>query len=125
MTQGTVRYKGKTYVLVERSAYQRIISGGMPELPRPDRQGNVPAVAYARASIAREIIARRIAAGLTQGELARLAGVRLETVNRVERGKNTPSTSTIAKLDAALAAAEAPAPRPNRPAVGASPGSMG
>ena len=41
-------------------------------------------------------------AGLSQGELARRAGVRVETLCRVERGKQTPSTTTIAKLERAL-----------------------
>ena len=106
MAPPTVKYKGKTYVLVERGAYERIMGGAMPPLPRPDRNGNLPAAEYARASIAREIISRRLAAGLTQSDLARRAGVRIETLNRLERARHTPSVATIAKIDAALAKVE-------------------
>ena len=110
MTLQTIK-QGKTHPLATGRVPQ---AGNMPALPRPDRHGNVPAVEYARASIAREIIARRLAAGLTQTELARLAGVRLETVNRVENARHTPSTATIARLDAALAKAEATRPQRGR-----------
>jgi len=44
--------------------------------PPADALGNRPAVAFARVSIARSIIAERKAAGLSQQELARRAGVR-------------------------------------------------
>ena len=67
----------------------------IPPLPRPDAEGNVPAVEYARASLARKIIQARRAAGWSQAELARRAGVRPETLNRIERGRNTPDTATI------------------------------
>jgi DNA-binding XRE family transcriptional regulator len=100
MRSKTIQRKGKPDVPVGHAA--RRVRGGLPRLPRGDRNGNVPAVAYARASIAREIVSRRTAAGLTQGELATLAGVRIETVNRVEKARHTPSTATIVKLDEAL-----------------------
>jgi hypothetical protein len=41
-----------------------------PTLPKADAQGNYPAVAYARVSLARKIIKARRQAGLTQAELA-------------------------------------------------------
>ena len=59
------------------------------------------------------ILRRRTAVQLTQGELADLAGVRLETVCRIERGRNTASTASIAKLDRALSKAEEKAARKN------------
>lgn len=74
-------------------------------LPRPDAAGLVPAVAYARTSFARKIIKARRAAGLTQAALARRAAIRPETLNRIEKGKTTPDTATIAKIERALAAA--------------------
>jgi hypothetical protein len=50
----------------------------MSEEPRPkaDKQGRFPALEYARASLARDVIRDRRAAGLTQQELAELAGTR-------------------------------------------------
>lgn len=109
-TPSFVTIEGKEYAMVPRAEYERLIAvarvAELPRLPAADRAGNVPAVQYARASIAREILVRRTAAGLTQGELAELAGVRLETVCRIERGRNTASTSSVAKLDRALVKAE-------------------
>jgi predicted transcriptional regulator len=58
------------------------------------------------ASIARTLIRRRIEAGLTQKALAKLADVRLETISRLEAGKQTPTRETIARLDRALKSAE-------------------
>ena len=75
-------------------------------LLKPDAAGNVDAVQYARASIAREIIARRRAAGITQTELAKAAGMRVETLNRIENARHTADVATIAKIDAALPARE-------------------
>lgn len=54
------------------------------------------------AAIARKLISRRIKAGLTQKALAKKAGVRLETICRLEGGKHSPTRETIARIDAAL-----------------------
>jgi len=81
---------------------------GWPELPKPDVKGNFPAVEYARASLARKIIKARRQAGLTQAELARRAGIRPETLNRIEKGRTTPETATIAKIERALETPEPP-----------------
>jgi len=43
-----------------------------------------------------------VAAGLSQRELALKAGVRVETLCRIETGKHIPSVPTIDKLDRAL-----------------------
>ena len=80
-----------------------------PELPKPDAHGQYPAAKYARVSLARKIIRRRRMAALTQAELARRAGIRPETLNRIERGRTTPDIATIAKIERALEAAEAQA----------------
>lgn len=91
---------GQRYVILPEAEYCRLT--GEPPLPEPDAQGNVPAVEYARASLARKLIRRRKLAGLTQAELARRAGVRPETLNRIERGNSTPTVASIDKLDRAL-----------------------
>jgi len=67
-----------------------------------DAAGNVPAVAFARATLARGIIRDRARAGLSQAELARRAGIRPETVCRIERGRHTPSVATIQRIDRAI-----------------------
>ncbi len=56
--------------------------------------------------LARHLIARRKNTGLSQAELARRAGVRIETLNRIERGKTTPDFATIRKLVVAIKAAQ-------------------
>ena len=56
-----------------------------------------------RASIARELIRRRAAAGWSQSELARRAGVRQETISRIETGKHTVTEAVMRKIERALA----------------------
>jgi len=42
---------------------------------------------------------------LSQPELARRAGLRPETINRLKKGKHSPDTATLAKITRALRAA--------------------
>lgn len=72
----------------------------------PDTEGNFPAVATARVSIAREVIRRRRAAGLSQKSLATAAGIRVEMLNRIEKARVTADTATIAKIERALKKAQ-------------------
>ena len=92
------------YVAVPEKEYKRLI-GKMPALPPADAKGNRDAVKFAEASIARNIIRRREAAGLSQKELARKAGIRVEVLNRAERGAVVPSTRTLTKIEVALSKA--------------------
>jgi ribosome-binding protein aMBF1 (putative translation factor) len=63
----------------------------MASLPKPDAEGNYPAVEYARASLGRKIIRDRAVAGLSQRELAKRAGISVEHLCRVESNKHIPS----------------------------------
>ena len=56
---------------------------------KPDKNGRVPALEYARISLARDLIRDRKAVGLSQQKLAALAGIRQETLSRIETGKHT------------------------------------
>ena len=110
----TVTLAGKTFVILERSEYERLRSleraaddTDLPAFPEPDAQGNYPAVPYARASLARKIVRRRRRVGLTQADLARRAGIRPETLNRIEKGKSSPDVGTVEKIVRALERAEA------------------
>ena len=106
---------GKQFVILERATYERLRrkagddSPELPDLPKPNAAGHIPAVEYAQASLARKLIRRRWQIGLSQAELARRAGIRPETLNRIEKGKSTPDTSTVEKLVRALERAEATA----------------
>lgn len=59
--------------------------------------------------LAARLVTRRKSAGLSQASLAREAGIRVETLNRIERGKVTPDFRTIRKLITAIKAAESKA----------------
>jgi DNA-binding XRE family transcriptional regulator len=96
-------------VMLEESEYNRLrmkADEWEPLLPEPDADGNYPAVEYARASLARDIIRHRRRLGLTQVELAKRAGIRPETLCRIEQGDRTPAFGTVEKIDRALRAAE-------------------
>ena len=69
-------------------------------------EDNLPAIEFGRASLARKIVRRRRAAGLSQVELARRARIRPETLNRIERGKVTPAIRTVERIVRALEAVE-------------------
>jgi DNA-binding XRE family transcriptional regulator len=106
MIAQTIMLEGKPYVVLPRAEYDRLTTlakaGELPPLPKPDADGNYPAAEYARASLARKLIRDRVAAGLTQRQLATMAGVRVETLCRIETGKHTPSVPTVDKIDRAL-----------------------
>jgi transcriptional regulator with XRE-family HTH domain len=54
------------------------------------------------ASIARDIVKERRALGLTQAQLAKLAGIRQDTLSRLESGKYKPIVRTVERVEAAL-----------------------
>jgi DNA-binding XRE family transcriptional regulator len=88
-------------------AAQSGVGDDWPQLPEPDANGDYPAVEYARVSLARKIIKRRRIVGLSQAELARRAGIRPETLNRIEKGKTTPDVATVARIERVLEKADA------------------
>lgn len=100
----TVTLQGRRYVILPEAEYRRL--KGEPALPAPDERGYYPAAATARAILARQIIRRRRAVGLTQVELAKRAGVRPETLNRIEQAHRAPSPQTVEKIERALSKAE-------------------
>ena len=78
-----------------------------PALPKPNAAGNYPADEYACRSMAIDIIRDRRRLELTQAELARRAGIRLSTLQRIESGENRPiNVRAIDKIDTVLKAAE-------------------
>lgn len=118
MTRQIVKRNGKRFALVEVGELRRlerlaakagttpaITKMDLPAWPAADPAGNRPAVEFARVSIARSIMQDRQAAGLSQQELARLAGVRQETISRIESGKHSPTVRTVEKIDRVLQAA--------------------
>jgi ribosome-binding protein aMBF1 (putative translation factor) len=111
MTVKILELAGQRWAIMREKEYQRLAAragepGDGPALPKPDAQGNFPAVAYVRAALARRIIKTRRREGLTQAELARRAAIRPETLNRIEKGRTTPDTATIARIEHALETAQ-------------------
>ena len=106
MTVQKLTISGKRFALIpmrDFEALQKRAAGQKhPKLPDPLANGNYPAVKTIRAIYARKLIQERQAAGLSQSELARRAGLRPETINRLEKGKHSPDTATLAKITKAL-----------------------
>jgi ribosome-binding protein aMBF1 (putative translation factor) len=120
-TPQTLHLAGRDFVIMERREYERLVgirshrhrmeSGvtgdvPLPRMPAKLPSGNYPALESLRTGLARKLITRRWAARLSQVELAKRAGIRPEMLNRIEKGKITPTVATVTKLDNALARAE-------------------
>jgi DNA-binding XRE family transcriptional regulator len=113
MAYDTMTLRGTKYVLIPEAEY-KAMAKGVPPLPATDGEGNMPALAFADAAIARTIVRRREAVGLTQRDLAAAAGIRVEVLNRAERGVTVPSVRTLTKIEHALVAAQKKAKAPRR-----------
>ncbi len=104
----SVELDGIRYVILRETAFELLcqranVSG---ELSTNDEESASPGLGFDRAGLAEKLAQRRRAAGLSQAELARCAGVRPETLNRIERGRTTPDFATVRKLVVAMNAAE-------------------
>lgn len=108
----TLTLGGERFVVLPEADFLRLTGEPPePELPPMNERGNYPALDTMRALLARDIIRSRRALGWSQAELARRAGVRPETLNRIEQGKHSASVATIDKLDKALKGGETKAAR--------------
>jgi DNA-binding XRE family transcriptional regulator len=105
-----INRKGRRFVLIDEKLFAGMLDQlqGLPPLPAADANGTREAIPFARVSIARNIIRQRKALGWSQRELARQAGVNVETLNRIEKARVTAETATIARLDRALRGAQRP-----------------
>jgi DNA-binding XRE family transcriptional regulator len=103
-----IEVAGRWFVLLEESEYERLCREAgeavnlnadvLPPFPKPDRRGRYPALEYARVSLARDLIRARMGVGLSQQQLADLAGLRQETLSRIETAKHTPTPQTVDKI---------------------------
>ena len=105
MVAQNLKLAGEEFVILRKRDYERlsrraavIDDVAIPALPAPRSDGTYPAIKAGRAILARKLIRRRWAAGLTQAELARRARIRPETLNRIEKAKVTADTATVTKL---------------------------
>ena len=115
VTATKVVLNNRNFVIVPESDWARLapriragkrpsssVRDTLPPLPRPDERGNRPALEFADAAIARGIIQRRKRLGLSQAGLAKLAGIRVEILNRAERAVTIPSVRTLMKIENVL-----------------------
>ena len=107
----TIKLDNKTYVVLPKKEYQDLVARShgvkLPNYPAAAKDGSRPALEFGRASLTRSLIVRRLQAGWTQEELAKRAGVRVETISRLESGKHHPQAATIEQIEAAFAKAGA------------------
>lgn len=97
---------GTRYVIVRESVFDLLCDqAGVGGDAAPDSRAS-PGFELDRQSLADKLIRRRRTAGLSQAALARRAGIRPETLNRIERGHTTPDFATVRKLVVAINAAE-------------------
>lgn len=96
----------------KKTAYQRVCLGGTWYVILPEdefRQWTRPAgnkksadeldaLSMSNQRLADRLLQRRQGVGLTQKALAVLAGVRVETLNRIEKGRTAPDFRTVRKL---------------------------
>jgi DNA-binding XRE family transcriptional regulator len=101
---------GRRYAIVSEARLRWLCrKAGVQPIPSVSRTGSDTSLALFAENddvIAARLARRRREAGLSQAALARLAGVRVETLNRVERGHTTPDFKTVRKLVLALREAE-------------------
>jgi DNA-binding XRE family transcriptional regulator len=102
MHTDTITIQGKRYVVIPEKEYKSLVKDKAPTLPKADRNGCRPAVESVRVIMAQQLIADRQKAGLSQAELAARAGIRQETISRIESGKVTPTVRTMEAIDEAL-----------------------
>ena len=104
----TVELEGIRYVILRESTVDWLCQrAGVERRGGPAREDALsPGLDLDRATLADKLVRRRRASGLSQAELARRAGIRPETLNRIERGRTTPDFATVRKLVVAMNAAE-------------------
>ena len=103
-----VELDGIRYVILRESVFEWLCRkvGVEADAAATANSASVAGGDMDRTSLAEKLMRRRRACGLSQAELARRAGVRAETLNRIERGHTTPDFATVRKLVVAMNAAE-------------------
>jgi ribosome-binding protein aMBF1 (putative translation factor) len=89
-----VQLDGKWYVIIQEDEFRALTQSRNSKI----KDDTLDAMDISGQRLADRILQRRQDAGLTQKDLAALAGIRVETLNRIEKGRNTPDFKTIRKL---------------------------
>lgn len=93
---------GTAYVVLSKAEYER--------LRREAEHARENASQFAGKAIGPDLRARRLQARLKSSELARIAGIRVETLSRIENGRTNPTVATVQSILAALDRAAASGP---------------
>lgn len=85
---------GKWYIVMAEDEFHAITE------PSASRNGidELDAFSVSDQRLADRLLQRRRECGLSQKDLAQLAEIRVETLNRIEKGRTTPDFKTIRKL---------------------------
>ena len=99
---------GVRYVIVRESVFEHLCQEAHVnwEELNVNKESLKPGLDLDGPSLAEKLVRRRVASGLSQAELARRAGIRPETLNRIERGRTSPDFATVRKLVIAMNTAE-------------------
>ncbi|MBN1909343.1 MAG: helix-turn-helix transcriptional regulator [Pirellulales bacterium] len=100
MAKRTVKIDGTRYVLIPEAELAALEGRDFPPIAE---DGTCEALSFVRASIAQDIVRERRRLGLAQKELAKMAGIRQETLSRLESGRHRPHVRTVMRVEAALA----------------------
>ena len=95
---------GRRYVVLSEESYLDLLKTGAAP---PASAASWAAWEKDAARLGQRLSQRRREAGLSQAELARSAGIRVETLNRIERGRTSPDFRTVRQLVLALAGGKA------------------
>src|SRR5438128_12426457 len=88
---------GRRVVILDQAEYERLRERAdewEPLLPKPNADGNYPALEYGISSLALKLVRHRRRARLTQADLARRGAIRPEPLHRTDPGPTTPSLAT-------------------------------
>lgn len=111
-TAPRLELEGRRYVVLAEQAYLDLLKQAGTSGPDPAAWAAWEKDAK---KLGQRLRDRRREMGLAQAELAGAAGIRVETLNRIERGKTSPDYGTVRKLVLALSlASRTAAPRPGR-----------
>lgn len=97
-TYQRVQLNGKWYAILPESDLLHLMDHGV----KTHKMDTLDQMTISDERLAQRLVERRNKAGLSQKELAELADVRVETLNRIEKGKTTPDFKTIRKLITAM-----------------------
>jgi len=89
-----IQLAGKWYIVIAEDEFHALMK------PQDSKQhwDELDAFNVSDQRLADRLLERRRRSGLTQKDLAHLAGIRVETLNRIEKGRTTPDFKTIRKL---------------------------